>query len=408
MTAKRNTRGTLAIALSLGLAGCVNDDRGTDDSFDFDSMLVNYADNIIVPSYQRVSVSADIFASPTGVLSDYCAAIGTAEEATELSSVLSGWQELQSTIQQSEAHILGPVTDNDNALRRRLNAYQVSGLSTCGIDQAVVQASQSTDFDVATRTLNQRGIGAVEYLLFNDDLTHTCPSQISETADWDARSETERRQLRCEYAVLMSEDIAEAADTILDAWSVEDGNFRGQFINPSNLATSLESLSDAMFYIELDVKDAKLGLPVGLSDDCLDFACPGTIESPYAENSLQNIRDNLIGFEAMMTGGEGLGFDDLIASQGADDLNSRFAGNTQLALANIDGQSESLLSQSLRINDADSEAICTNATANPETASSIPACNLHGFIKRITDDLKIGFVAAVNVDLPDRSQSDND
>ena len=29
-------------------------------------------------------------------------------------------------------------------------------------------------------------------------------------------------------------------------------------------------------------------------------------------------------------------------------------------------------------------------------------------MKRITDDLKVGFVAAVNVDLPDRAQSDND
>ena len=36
------------------------------------------------------------------------------------------------------------------------------------------------------------------------------------------------------------------------------------------------------------------------------------------------------------------------------------------------------------------------------------ACNLLGMIKLINDDQKIGFVAAIDVDLPDRAQSDND
>ncbi len=402
------------LTTTVSLTACVDDGRGTAeegitaDTFDFVAMFVNYADNIIIPNYQAVAERADTLSATTGPLANYCAAIGTANETTALTAAETAWSDLQAAIQQSESHVIGPAADNGESLRNRLNSYQAGELSTCGIDQSVVLASQDPNFDVAGRTVNQRSIAAVEYLLFNQDLTHTCPSQITETATWDARSADERKTLRCEYAVKVSEDIATTADTLVNAWSTDSGNYRSTFVNPNNIAASLEALSDAMFYMDVEVKDSKLGIPTGISNSCSGFSCAEDVESPYSQTSLQNIRNNLVAFEQMLTGGNGLGFDDIIVQADVSELNDRFVTNISDAIGNIDSQTTSLFTQASNIVDAQDEADCNNAFANPSTPTSIPACNLYGFIKLITDDLKVGFVAAVDVDLPDRAQSDND
>lgn len=414
MTVHKKLTFFVAVISALLTASCVDDSKDssqqnvTDDNFDFIAMFANYADSIIVPNYQAVADRAGSFVASGGPVAEYCMAIGSANEVTARALALASWEVLQAAIQTSESHIVGPVTDNGESLRNRLNAFHSGALSTCGIDQAVVQASQDVSFNVSSRSLNQRGIAAAEYLLFNTDLAHSCPSQIVETQTWNGRSDTERKQLRCEYALLLGDDIANAANSLVEAWDVNGGNYRSVFINPVNAAENLAALSDAMFYLELEVKDTKLGIPTGINSACSGFACPNNVESPYTQTSLQHIRSNLEAFETMLTGGDGLGFDDIITQAGVSDLNDRFATHITAAINHIDGQTETLFAQVSGITDSDAETVCTNAFTNPATPSAIPACNLHGFVKRITDELKVGFVAAVNVDLPDRSQSDND
>ncbi|GLS28113.1 imelysin family protein [Marinibactrum halimedae] len=399
------------------LAGCGADSGSSsssdstevsDETFDFAGMFANYTDNIFLPNYQAIEAQAKSLAEPDGAIATYCDTIGSATAGAALSEVTVAWQALQASIQRSEAHAIGPVADNNGALRNRFTSYGTGSLSLCGIDQSVVQANTQADFDIAIKTTNQRGIGALEYLLFNETLVHTCPSQITETTDWNDRSINERRQLRCEYALHVANDIADAATTVIAQWDSNGGNYRSTFINPNNAAASLESLSDAMFYVDVDVKDTKLGLPTGINADCRGTSCPEFVESPYVENSLVNIRNNLEGFQTMLTGADGLGFDDIIAQAGVDSLNVRFFDNIRLSMNVIDNTVESLIDQSENINDSVSEAACANAFSNPDTPSDFSACNLSGLVKRITDDLKVGFVAAVNVDLPDRAQSDND
>ncbi|BFM07361.1 imelysin family protein [Halioxenophilus aromaticivorans] len=396
------------------LSGCAGDNGSSSSSqnvaedFDFTAMFANYADNIIIPNYESLKSAADNLADEQGPLGQYCAGIGSANEASLFTSAELAWHEVQSSIQHSESHVLGPVADNGAALRARLSAYHVGELSACGIDQGVVLNAQSSNFDVTTRTVTQRGIGAVEYLLFNTDLTHNCPSQIAETADWDQRSTTERQTLRCDYALTLAKDIAVAADEIVTAWSMDGGNYRSEFINPLNDAENLTALSDAMFFMEIDVKDAKLGIPTGINDACSEIACPDQVESPYSQSSLANIADNLSAFQTMMTGADGLGFDDIISQAGVAPLNQQFADNIQAALASIQTQPASLYSQAAGLVTEDDETDCTNSYTNPTTTTLVPACSLFGLVKLITDDLKVGFIAAVDVDLPDRSQSDND
>jgi hypothetical protein len=153
-----------------------------------------------------------------------------------------------------------------------------------------------------------------------------------------------------------------------------------------------------------------LAIPTGISDECLALSCPQSVESPYSQYSLDSIRANLQSFGTLMTGGSGLGFDDLIDDAGVPALNQRFADNTAAAIALIDTASESLFEQATAIDSSAAEMECMNdyLNANPSSPGRFSACTLLGAIKLIVDDLKVGFVAVIDVDLPDRAQSDND
>ena len=104
--------------------------------------------------------------------------------------------------------------------------------------------------------------------------------------------------------------------------------------NPSHLE-AVNAVFDALFYIEVDTKDVKLGVPIGRVDGCSAPPCADAVESPWADTSRDHILANLRGFRAMWTGGEGLGFDDLLASLGEDDVASRVLSNLDTAEAAV-------------------------------------------------------------------------
>jgi len=395
------------------LAGCVDSGAGGDNGtavsdFDFVGLMANYADNVIVPSYERFAAESAVLADPAGPVANYCGSIGTAEETAMRDNARDAWRSSMDRWQEAEAYLVGPATDNGGAMRNQIYSF-FSGapLSTCAIDQAVVLASEP-GFDLQIRSFNQRGLDGLEYLLFNENLAHSCPAQIEETQDWNSRPETERKQLRCEYASDLAEDVNAGAGALLSAWTPSGGNFRTAFIDPQNLADNLNALSDALFYIELEAKDAKLGVPTGLHADCSALTCPGALESPWSDSALANLRANLVGFRDGLTGGDGPGFDDIIAEQGFDDVNQRFLENTAAAIALIDGMSTSLGGQLDLIEQSGSDAECVNSAANPASVQTVPACALHGYLKRITDSLRTEFIVIVDVNLPDRAGGDND
>lgn len=412
----RHLLGRLAgiATLALTLSACVDDGGGggsavNADNFDFVRMLANYADNLIIPNYQNAAeVSADL-SGDSGAIASYCNAIGSAEEDSALAAAQQQWRQTMDAWQATELHQVGPVLENSGALRNRVLSFaRGAPLSTCGVDQAVVLAADNDNFNLGSRAANQRGLGAVEYLLFNSDLNHTCPSQIQETADWDQRPEQERKALRCNYAQRLAGDINAAATTLADAWTTGAGNYRSTFINPANAGDSVKALSDALFFLDTEVKDAKLGIPLGISPSCSQAACPEVAESRYAQYSLSNIETNLNAFATLLTGGSGLGFDDIIAQAGVPSVTELMQSNTAAALAEIDAMTTTLREQAESITDGADESTCATAADSPDGDRAIPACNLHGYIRRVTDTLKVGFVAAVDVDLPDRAQADND
>ncbi len=403
----------IAVVISLTglLSACVGDssdgeaESSVAESFDFVGMMANYADNLIVPRYTAFTQQAQAAA---GEIMSYCNAIGSVSEAEQRASAQMQWRVMMNTWQQAEIFIVGPAAENGNAGRNAIYSFaSTSPPNTCAVDQSVVLA-QANSFDISGRSFNSRGLDALEYLLFNDNLNHTCPVQIVETQNWNSLSETVRKQQRCDYAQAVAEDLRVAGQNLVDSWSITGGNYRTRFVNPSNAEESLNALSDALFYIEEETKDLKLGLPTGIQAGCSRVACPEATESPFSETTLDNIRENLLGFRDALMGAEGLGFDDIIIRSGFPQVVENFNTNIDASLALIANTEESLLDQSQALLASGNRTQCNNSAANPENDQTIPICSLQGLVKRITDSLRIDFVTIVDIDLPDRSQSDND
>ncbi len=371
--------------------------------FDLVAMITQMTDAIIIPNYDELAISTSDFAAESASLALYCDAIGTADEESSLDNAQDAWRQVMADIQTTEMHAIGPAQENGGTLRNRILSYASGNLSTCGVDQSAILAANA-DFSISTRALNQRGFGAVEYLLFNDNLGHTCAPQVPETQTWDDLTETERKSMRCSLAKLISTDVASAAGDLADQWT----GYRAAFVDEAGAGDTLQLLTDGLFALDKLVKDQKLGIPTGINDACSSLACPNTVESSYSENSLTNIRNNLLAFSTLFTGGEGLGFDDHISAEGFEEVSARFVENVDEAVAIIDASTTSLNAQVLSIENEDDATECSNAFANPDQAADLSACRLLGSIKKITDDLKIDFVTIVGVMIPDSAQSDND
>ena len=392
-------------------SGSTDNDATTNSTNDFNipAMLTDIADKVIIPNYESLATTATAFAAGTGSLATYCGAIGSAEEASALAAAQTEWMSVMAKVQLTEPHAVGPAGANDDTLRNRVLSYANVNLNTCSLDQSVTQQS-NPDFNLSTRSSNQRGLGAIEYLLYNTALTHSCAPQISATSGWNDLSTTARKTQRCTYAQSLATDVADAATTIANEWSATGGNYRATFVAEDSRGTSLQALTDVVIiHMDKEAKDRKVGIPTGIKPECAAYSCPDLIESPYSETSLTNIRNNLIGFREVFNGGDGMGFDDLINDADFADITSSVQTKIADAIANIDSASVSLSDQAAAITDETTASACTNAYGSPDTSSiDYSACSLTGLLKRITDVLKIEFVNIVGVNLPGSVQSDND
>ncbi len=399
----RTTPAVLLIFLSsLFLVACNSPKNESRYAFDTGSMLANYADNIIIPQYKA-------FAEDTAELQKRVAAYRESPD-TALAPAQYQWRTAAINWQKIELFLVGPIAENEFALRDRINVYSDNQrTNACQLDQTTLALAENADaVNIDDLSVNQTGLGGLEYLLINQSTAFACTNASDqELQRWQNIDVVATRALLAEN---IAKQLAATAQNLYQTWQTDGGNFRAHFINPANGGEYIQALSDALFFLDKNVKDTKLSLPLGISARCAFDACPKLVEYPYSQQSLSMIKSNLEAFKAAFNGGEGFGFANIIVEKEQKPLADRFNNNIDAALTLINQINGSLYAQAeliLQDNDEDNAA-CNNAVANPEISSKLPACQLYGLIKRITDDLKTGFVAVVDLDIPKRAQSDND
>lgn len=376
----------------------------TDTDFNQLALITSLTDDIISPTFESFKVEAE--KQQESVIA-YCdseknVANNTIEQSIVDQAKMAAqtqWRATMDVWQQAEIMQLGPLLEDDNLLRNKI--YSWPTVSTCGVDFDVTFFNEGTvngqPYDINFRTVQRKGLDALEYLLFNENLASSCDVNTGPTV-WNTFSDTERKVARCEFAAEVAKDIENNADTLLAEWNTTDGyaaQLKAAGTSDSIFTTDHDAvnvITDALFYIDSFTKDEKLAIPLGLlANSCGSVACPEEVESLLSEHSLSNIKNNLLAFQKIFNGSENtnaVGFNDYLIDVGDTITATEMQANITEALTAID-QLTSSLAETLE--------------NTPEQVEQI-----HTDVKDITDQLKTDFITSLALELPATSAGDND
>jgi predicted lipoprotein len=367
------------------------------NNFNQTLLLQNLTDNVIVPTYTKF---AQLAVAQEAAIGLYCDAVTsqTTDTDTRQMSAKQSWRDAMAVWQIAEVMQIGPLLDNNNALRNKI--YSWPNTSACALDQDVVLAEQA-DYNISTRTASRKGLDAIEYLLFNPNLDHSCTVFGTDPQGWNNRTDEDRKVARCGLAKIAATDLVSNTEELLTAWN-GTANVQGyadilknagqQDSIFSNAQDAVNDVSDAIFYIEKFTKDAKLATPLGVfANDCGLVACAENVESRFAYHSLQNIISNIQGLNMIFLGGEtdaGVGFEDYLLDVGATDTAAQMRGDLAEVI-------EFALSLQTTLSDL--------LVQDPEQVQEV-----HDQLKDVTDNMKTDFIQRLALELPATSAGDND
>ena len=320
-------------------------------------------------------------------------------DESKLEVLKQAWREAMADWQRAELMQIGLSGASGRRIggqdyRDRIYSYPIS--NSCRVDQELVRGAFTEPGWVDNAQFNIRGLDAMEYLIFGVTSQNTCPQTagINRNGDWDNLTNMPGilSDRRAGYLVALATGVADDAETLSASWSEGEGTFGSAFVNATAPFTSQKEVLDqifaGIFYTDKFIKDLKLGVPAGITDDCTADVCPDMVESKWSNNSKANLTANLETLRLILNGGDSYGFDDLLIEEGAMALADRMNQNLTVAL-----EKTALIENS----------VGTQLTTNPEVVR-----NAHVAIRDLTDDLKTQFVTVLNLSVPQEGAGDND
>ncbi|WP_224240883.1 imelysin family protein [Hyalangium gracile] len=355
--------------------------------------------NVLSAAGTCVLTHAREFQTAAAALETATSALVSGPEASTRQAAREAFHRAMDVWQVLEVLQIGPAatTLQPGGAEIRDNIYSWPLVNRCAVEEQIVaRGYESASFP--TTLVSRRGLNAMEYLLFYEGSDTACAasSPIVSQGTWAALSAEERDSRKRAYALAAAKEVRRHAERLVQAW---EGGFAqtletagaGNTVYPTTQA-ALNSLSDALFYVEHDVKDLKLARPLGLRE-CTSDVCPEFLESRYASRSKANLRSNLVGFRKLSEGcGQdfsGPGFDDLLVSVGADTLAGKLRTNLIAAQAALEAINEPDLDQALTQDKASVRAF-------------------YDALKAGTDLIKTEFVTTLDLELPQSVEGDND
>lgn len=406
---------TVAFATTLLLSACgesTSSDSGdgfnssqppVDTSFNEQALIENLVDNVITPTYQSFSEQAELqhqaviaFCQAEQSLADMNGSEQAVNDAKQ--GAKTQWKAAMDIWQQAELMQLGPLLENDSLLRNNIYSWPV--VNSCAVDFDVVFHQQDevngAPYDITKRTPSRKGMAALEYLLFTDTLSDSCPTGSPD--GWNNQTETAQRLARCGFATEVALDISNRANELVNAWLGSDGvsGYATILKNAGTADSQFDSehqavnrLSDALFYLDSTTKDGKLATPLGLfANSCGAQACAQEVESGFANYSIEHITNNLIGFQRMLTGENGVGFIEYLLDVGDQETADAMTASVESSLEDTQAYQQSL-----------AQALVNNQDQVTQT---------HQQVKAVTDKLKVDFINSLALELPQTAAGDND
>ncbi len=261
-------------------------------SFDRGPMLINIADNIILPAYQDFK----------NHVNDLQTAVNTFEASpntTTLQDLRIQWHEALISWQHAGYYEFGPA--ETHLLRANVNVYPAD---TTQINSNI----QSASYDLSTaNNLDAKGFQAMDYLLHG---LGTTDAEIVDQYTTEVNASN-----RMTYLKDLIADMEQKATLVYNDWDTNNGNYAATFKTNTGLdiGGSCNLLFNAfMMHYEQFVRSGKLGIPAG----ALSFSqtpLPEKVECYYQGNLSKEMLleatsalNNL--YNGIGTSGDGEGF----------------------------------------------------------------------------------------------------
>jgi len=383
-----------SVLLTLSLTGCGGSGSGSttlttdvckesnSDTFSCSTML---QDMTGVAQQTVISVKTNLEQLNSDV-GNYC----TAQDAASLSTAQSQWATTMAAVQKME------VMQFDAIATERNQFYNWPSNDTCKVDFQI--ATDPTE-DITVVATGRRGLNAVEYILFEEDTLASC-SSFSAVQEWVAANElAARKQARCDYAKTVTADLVTRATQLETELATLDLTTK-----LNSLQAAANSISDGLFYVDKQTKDAKLTATLPQVTDG-EFN-ETSLESQFAHISKEHMKNNLLGAKAIFTANDQTGFEDYLIAAGQQDIATNMISALDSALANLDAIDGDFFTA---VSNASDQAACINATDYVAGDSDIiKLCALQKNIKTFTDLLKEDFVMVLKFTKPAAADGDND
>ncbi len=272
-----------------------------------------------------------------------------------LTEAQTAWEDVMLVWESIEVMQLGPIGTSSATLGGkglRDEIYSWPTTSPCAIDQEIVKNSFKTADYLDSKLINIYGLDALEYLLFQQELENECSSlvDINASGTWLALSESEIRERRASFAVVISNKLVEDAAQVLNEWEETGLNFVAKFNNAgtdktvySTSAKAVNAVYDALFYIDSKVKDKKLALPFSLGSSSGSALNANSLELSYSRLSRKSVIANLKTLRFIFQGGSSAaeyGFDDLLVANNASTTATEILQNLNTTISTFEGLSE--------------------------------------------------------------------
>jgi len=404
-TSKQTRRTRLVVGALVALAASCSPSPANNSAAEPDTELVRMRRQVLSSIGEHVILkSLEDFEQKATALESAAQKWSESNDPADREAAQQAWRDAMESWQHAEVFQVGPagiMADVAGGEDLRDEIYSWPLVNPCRVDQELVSKGYEDSAAFSQQLINVRGLDALEYVLFVDGTENACKanSTINSDGSWAALDAATLDERRADYAAAAAKDLGAHASKLADHWRADGQNFLAEFSTAGNGSDTyrtsqeaLNALTDALFYVEKETKDMKLAIPVGISD-CETETCPDALESQWANFSKEQARANMIALEAAYLGNypgeaEQQGFDDLLVELGEESLDAEMRSRIGAALQAIDAI-DGPMGQALEQDPASVEAAYTA-------------------YKAVGDLLKTQFIGALDLELPQRAEGDND
>ncbi|HBU49371.1 MAG TPA: hypothetical protein DEB46_13785 [Myxococcales bacterium] len=352
---------------------------GSGESFDRKAAAVTVVTGAVLP-YQSAFVSS---------LND----LKTAVDSRDLDASKAAWGASMDAWQRLEALQFGPAGKADDyaggeGWGEEIHSWPLT--NTCAIERAYVDQSEKNPDWFDAKLVSIYGLDALEYVLYNAPTETTCIALVGLQPEFDALGEEGLARSRWAYADAVVANLIADSSALNTAWQgysavIESAGTDGSAFDKERCP--LDQVAAAMFYVDQQVKDAKLAIPGGLSPDCENDNCPERVEHPWANRSRESLIANLEGFHTAFEDGGLFAVLDEHSDEGAT-LATELRSSTEAAI------------QALQAETAPLAELVVSQPAKVEA--------IHTKVRAITTLFKSQLVSLLNLELPNEGLQDND